>query len=171
MELIYLLVAPLTQCQSSLCFHRVSGLSLSCFYIASLWLRRFLWRCRRRVFVLYSLCVWSQMPWRRRWIIGLLRGFFCTNIFQYSTDSQDLWYRGSISQKTFLVLPMYFLNFEFYAIALRSILIPSGSSWKVLSMGQIERTVCKQMTDIKLWLLYSNNWNHLTVSKKELRLV
>ena len=38
-----------------------------------------------------------------------------------------------------------------------------GSLWsevvaadKVLSMGQIEQTVCKQMTDVELWLLYSN---------------
>ena len=38
-----------------------------------------------------------------------------------------------------------------------------GSLWpevvtrdRVLSMGQIEQTVCKQMTDVKLWLLYSN---------------
>ena len=41
----------------------------------------------------------------------------------------------------------------------------------VLSMGQIEQTVCKQMTDVKLWLLYSNTWNHLTLCKKELRFV
>ena len=26
--------------------------------------------------------------------------------------------------------------------------------------------VCKQMTDIKLWLLYGNTWNYLTVQKK-----
>ena len=38
-----------------------------------------------------------------------------------------------------------------------------GSFWprvgtldRVLPMGQIEQTVCKQMTDIKLWLLCSN---------------
>ena len=42
---------------------------------------------------------------------------------------------------------------------------------KVLSMSQIEQTMCKQMTDVKLWLLYSNTWNHLTVCKKELRLI
>ena len=24
----------------------------------------------------------------------------------------------------------------------------------------------KQMTDVKLWLLYSNTWNHLTVCKQ-----
>ena len=26
--------------------------------------------------------------------------------------------------------------------------------------------MCQKMTDIKLWLLYSNSWNHLTVYKK-----
>ena len=32
--------------------------------------------------------------------------------------------------------------------------------------------VCKDMTDVELWLLYSNTWNHLTVCKKnELKLV
>ena len=28
-------------------------------------------------------------------------------------------------------------------------------------------SVCKQMTDVKLWRLYSNTWNHLTVCKKK----
>ena len=27
-----------------------------------------------------------------------------------------------------------------------------------LSMGQLEQIMCKQITDVKLWLLYSNNW-------------
>ena len=36
---------------------------------------------------------------------------------------------------------------------------------RILCMGQIEQTVCKQMIDVKLWLLYSNTWNHLTVNK------
>ena len=40
---------------------------------------------------------------------------------------------------------------------------------RVLSMGQIEQTVCKQITDVKLWLLYNTTWNHLTVCRKELR--
>ena len=31
--------------------------------------------------------------------------------------------------------------------------------------------MCKKMTYVKLWLLYSNTWNHLTVCKKKLRLV
>ena len=31
--------------------------------------------------------------------------------------------------------------------------------------------VNKQMTDVELWLLYSNTWNHLTVCKKDLGLI
>ena len=42
---------------------------------------------------------------------------------------------------------------------------------RVLSMGRIEQTMCQQMIDVKLWLLDNNTWNHLTVCKKELRLV
>ena len=42
---------------------------------------------------------------------------------------------------------------------------------RVLSISQLEQTICKQMTDVKLWRLYSTSWNHLTVCKKELRLV
>ena len=38
---------------------------------------------------------------------------------------------------------------------------------RVLSMGQIEQTVFIQMTDVRLWLLYNNTWNHLTVCKKK----
>ena len=41
-----------------------------------------------------------------------------------------------------------------------------GSLWprvvapdRVLSMGQMEQTVCKQMTDFKSWLLYNNTGN------------
>ena len=37
---------------------------------------------------------------------------------------------------------------------------------RVLFMGQIEQMVYKQGTDIKLWQLYSNTWNHLTMCKK-----
>ena len=38
-------------------------------------------------------------------------------------------------------------------------------------MGQIEQAVCKQMTDVKLLLLYSKNWNRLSLCKKELKLI
>ena len=31
--------------------------------------------------------------------------------------------------------------------------------------------VCKQMTDVRLWLLHGNTWNHLIVYKKELSLI
>ena len=32
--------------------------------------------------------------------------------------------------------------------------------------NEITNKLCKQMTDVKLWLLYSNTWNHLTVCKQ-----
>ena len=48
----------------------------------------------------------------------------------------------------------------------------SGSIWpaivalnRVLCMGQIEHTVCIQITDVNIWLLYSNSLNNLTVQK------
>ena len=31
----------------------------------------------------------------------------------------------------------------------------------------IYSNVCKQMTDVKLWLLYNNTWNYLIVYKKQ----
>ena len=39
---------------------------------------------------------------------------------------------------------------------------------RVLSIGQIKQTMCKQMTDVKLWQFYCNTWHHLTVCKKRL---
>ena len=48
-----------------------------------------------------------------------------------------------------------------------SLSLSSGPLWpgvmvpdRVPSMGQIEQTVCKQMTDVKLWQLYSNTWKN-----------
>ena len=37
---------------------------------------------------------------------------------------------------------------------------------RVLIMGQMEQTVDKEMTNVKMWLLYNNNWNHLNMNKK-----
>ena len=72
-----LVAAPLLQCRSSLCLHPGSRLLLSCFYIASLWLWRFLLVCRRRVvFAPSFLCAWSQRHTRCRQIISLPLGFF-----------------------------------------------------------------------------------------------
>ena len=72
-----LLAAHLLQCLSRLCLHSESGLLLSCFYISSLWPRRFLWGGRRwEEFAPSSLCVWSYMPWRSRQMILLPQGFF-----------------------------------------------------------------------------------------------
>ena len=76
MGLMCPLATHLLQCPSSLCLHPGSGLLPSCFYITSLWLRRFLWVVRRRVvFAPSSLCVWSQRPWRSWQIILLPLGF------------------------------------------------------------------------------------------------
>ena len=114
MRLMCLLAAHLLQCWSSQCLHPVGDLLVSCFYIASL--------CKGFFFSLgipsarsicpSSHCVWSQMPWRSRWIILLPWGFFCMNTLTNSTSSQNLWCRGSISPKPILVLPTYFLNFS-----------------------------------------------------------
>ena len=77
MGLMYFPAAHLLQCQSSLCFHPVIKLLLLYFYIASLWLRRFLWDDRRpEVFAPSFLCVWSQTPWRSLQITVSPQGFF-----------------------------------------------------------------------------------------------
>ena len=47
-----------------------------------------------------------------------------------------------------------------HAIAPWSTITQIGSTWLVAPIGQIEQTVYEQMTDIKLWLLCSNIWNH-----------
>ena len=44
-----------------------------------------------------------------------------------------------------------------------------AASDSVLFMGKIEQTVCKQMTDVAMWLLNKNTWNYLTVCKEELK--
>ena len=55
-----------------------------CFYIASLWLRQFLWIGRwREVFAPSYLCVWSQRPWQSRQIILLLRGFLHVHLQEF----------------------------------------------------------------------------------------
>ena len=38
---------------------------------------------------------------------------------------------------------------------------------RVLSLCQIEKTVCKQMIGVTLWLLYRKIWKHLTVCAKK----
>ena len=43
------------------------------------------------------------------------------------------------------------------------------ASYWILSQGQIEQTVCKQMTNVKLWLFYCNTWKPFNcVQKKSL---
>ena len=60
------------------------------------------------------------------------------------------------------------VEYPFIAITARSTLIAPD---RVLSMGQLEQTVCANKWHVKLWLLYSNTWSHLTVYKKELKLI
>ena len=63
------------------------------------------------------------------------------------------------------------VEYPFLAIAPGPLWLRVVAPDRVLSVGHIKWTVCKQRTDVKLWLLYSNAWDHLTVCKKELRLV
>ena len=66
------------------CLHPVSGLLLSCFYIASLWLLRFLLGGRRReVFAPSSIYIWGQRPWQSRQIILLRQGFLHVHRLEY----------------------------------------------------------------------------------------
>ena len=53
---------------------------------------------------------------------------------------------------------------SFIAFAPGTILTIVVGPDRVLSMGQIE--LCKQMTDVKMWLLHSNTWNYLIVCKQ-----
>ena len=91
MGLMYLLAAHLLQCWSSVCLHPGSGLLLLGFYIASLWLRQFLWvGCRQVVFTLSFVCVWSQRPWQSRQIILLPIGFLHVHLLEfYGCDVMD----------------------------------------------------------------------------------
>ena len=89
MGLMCLIVAHPLQCQSSLCLHPGSGLLLLCFYIASLWLQRFLWGGRGWVvFTPTSLCVLSQRPWRSRQIILLLLRFLLIHLVECDGSSK-----------------------------------------------------------------------------------
>ena len=76
------------------------------------------------------------------------------NIYYYS--------RNSYFTQNFHIITL-FTNVTLWP----GVVAPNG----VISIGQIEQTVWKQMTDVKFWLLYSNTWNRLTVCKKELGLV
>ena len=45
------------------------------------------------------------------------------------------------------------------------------SPYSVLSMSYLEQTVHKQISDVKLWLLYNNTWSYLIMYKMELKFV
>ena len=78
MGLMCPLAAHLLQCRSSLCLHLGSELLLLCFFHSIIMAATvfFLLGCKRVVFVPFSLCVWSQRPWRSRQIILLPLVFF-----------------------------------------------------------------------------------------------
>ena len=44
-------------------------------------------------------------------------------------------------------------------------------SRRLQEIGLFNRTPRKKPLDVKLWLLYSNTWNHLTICKKEPRFI
>ena len=92
MGLMCLLAAHLWQCQRSLCLHPVNEFLHSCFYITSLWLRRFLWGDRRpELFAPFSLCGWSQMPVKNLQIIVYPQSFNIRCIVKiYDVDDQFL---------------------------------------------------------------------------------
>ena len=83
-QVMCLFSALLLQYRSSLCLHLVRGRLLPCFYIASLWLWRFIWRVGwRDVFVPFSLYAWNQMIWRSRRIIVLPRAFLHEYLLEF----------------------------------------------------------------------------------------
>ena len=97
MWLMCLLAAHQLQCQSSSVSIWEADL-LSCIYIASLWLQRFLWVGRTQiVFAPSFFCVWSQRPWQSQQIILLPVDFFpCTPRIQRIVkicDAVDLFLR------------------------------------------------------------------------------
>ena len=55
------------------------------------------------------------------------------------------------------------LEYIFIAITFR---FAQAMCDSVLFMGQIKQALSEQKTDVKLWLLYSNTWNLLTMCKK-----
>ena len=91
MGLICLLADHLLRCRSRHWLHPRSGLLFSCFYIASLWLQRFLKVGRWRVvFALSSICVWRQRPWRSRQIILLPLGFLHVHLLEFEGLSKSV---------------------------------------------------------------------------------
>ena len=119
MGLMSHLAVHLLQCQNSLCYHPGNELLLLCFYIASLWLPRFLfgWPLASRIYSTIPLWMESKALAKSTNNIVACR-FFCTYTFKNSTDNQSLWRCGSIPPEAILVLPKYVLNFGFYVVAL-----------------------------------------------------
>ena len=137
--LMCLLATHLRQCWSSLCLHPGSGLLLLCFYMASLWLLRFLWVGRRRVvYALSFLCVWSQRPWRSRQIILLPLGFFCF-VFCAHTHTDYLTKMGikTVPQPPIVqtLLPVTFA----YSLSSEAVVMRQWRRWKRLWRRSLTR--------------------------------
>ena len=68
-------------------------------------------------------------------------------------DGQNLWYRGSISQKAISVLRMYFLYFVFYVVVSKSI-VDIGrygcKDYTSVVLGYSEVTLLREMEDASL---------------------
>ena len=151
-------VAYLLQCRSSLCLLPQTGLLLSCFYIASIWLRRFLWVGHRRVvFTPSSLCVWSQRPRRSRQIILLHQGFFArtpSRIWRIVKicDVADRFLRKSF----WFVLSIFSI---LCSMRLRSRALYLGSSWLIRGHPSSGRGGCIPLSVCLLCFCYIRHYS------------
>ena len=142
---MFLLAAHLLTYRSSLCLHPGSGLLLSCFYIASLWLRRFLWvGLWQVVFVPSFLCVWSQRPWeddKLHWWVKV----FCT--FFARSPSRIWWIVKICDIKDCLIRKHFWFILSIFTI-FASIRLRSGALYIVATMDV--RVIPRQFLAI-LW--------------------
>ena len=110
-------------------------------------------------FFLLVSCKISPVGWGCRiHQLQLCRGVRPLPSINFLYMTLKLWWRGSS------LVDLGNAKYPFIAIDPRWSRVVASD--KVLSMGQIEPTMCgKQMTDITLWPLYSNTWNHLCAKK------
>ena len=139
-----LLAAHLLQCRSSLCLHPGSELLLSCFYIASLWLRQLLWAlCRRKVFAPSSLYVRSQMTWRSVALRFFARSTSRIRRIVKICDVMDRFLRNT----------KYFLYFRFYVDTSQCIVDLGRYGWKgytAVVLCYSEVTLLREREDVAL---------------------
>ena len=107
----------------------------------------------------YSACLILKLPWQHKYTptASLQRGRTppltkCTGYDIKLSDGKasalEIWGMWSTPSLPLLLGPLW-----------PKAVAPD----RVQSMGQIN---CKQITDVKFWLLYRNTWNHATVCKK-----